>query len=223
VTCSFSAGGVFSDRVIYEAVYCAQVAEYALMKPGVSWVDCLLAAEAALLTAPTEAGLVRLPPRTQLVHNPVAIRLGAVFLPHGLGHLLGIDTHDVRGYLPGQPPRLVGRPGLCRLRTARVLQSNMVLTVEPGCYFIEHLLDEALASPVLGPCFNADAINSYRGFGGVRLEDVVQVTETGIVNYTLCPRTVTEIESVMAGAKWLPVRSPATEAAVTILHETVFE
>jgi Xaa-Pro dipeptidase len=92
------------------------------------------------------------------------------------------------------------------------LKENMVLTVEPGCYFIDHLLDGALAetSP-LRPHLNPDKVQEYRGFGGVRLEDVVVVTDSGIINYTLCPRTVEEVESVMAGGKWPPVEDVAPE------------
>jgi len=60
--------------------------------------------------------------------------MGAVFQPHGLGHLLGLDVHDVGGYLEGTPSR-PAEPGLNRLRTARVLVKGMVLTIEPGCYF----------------------------------------------------------------------------------------
>lgn len=66
----------------------------------------------------------------------VALGLGAVFQPHGLGHLLGLDVHDVGGYLGGQPRRPQA-PGVCKLRMARTLQPRMVLTIEPGCYFIE--------------------------------------------------------------------------------------
>jgi Xaa-Pro aminopeptidase len=61
----------------------------------------------------------------------------------GLGHFLGLDTHDVGGYTPGAPPRSA-RPGFSRLRTARVLQAGMVITVEPGCYFNAALLLPAL-------------------------------------------------------------------------------
>lgn len=67
---------------------------------------------------------------------------GRVFQPHGLGHFIGCDVHDVGGYLEGQPERGQGA-GIKSLRTARVLQAGMCLTVEPGCYFIDHLIDAA--------------------------------------------------------------------------------
>ena len=62
--------------------------------------------------------------------------MGAVFQPHGLGHLMGLDVHDVGGYLKGTPDRPT-EPGLNKLRTARALEAGMVVTVEPGCYFID--------------------------------------------------------------------------------------
>jgi Xaa-Pro dipeptidase len=85
----------------------------------------------------------------------------------------------------------------------------MVLTVEPGCYFMEPLLAPALANPDTKHFFNLPVLQRFRGFGGVRLEDVVAVTESGVVNFTLCPRTVAEVESVMAGGPWPPVRDDA--------------
>ena len=80
----------------------------------------------------------------------------------------------------------------------------MVLTVEPGCYFIDILLDEAVADPARSKFINVEVLNQYRHFGGVRLEDVVLVTEQGAVNFTNCPRTVDEVESVLAGGVWPP-------------------
>jgi Xaa-Pro dipeptidase len=211
VTCSFPANGIFTpqQRCIWEAVAKAQLTVYAMLRPGVSWVDCHLAAEASILQSLVDIGLLLLNGST--ITELVQRRLGAVFMPHGLGHFLGIDTHDVGGYLPGYPTR-IREPGLQSLRTARILAESMVLTVEPGCYFIDHLLDEALDGGEFGKHLNVGLLNSvYRGFGGVRLEDVVFITETGFINYTLCPRTVEEVESVMAGGKWPPMHDDAPQ------------
>jgi Xaa-Pro dipeptidase len=211
VTCSFPIDGVFNDRQrpIYQAVLNAQIAVYRMIKPGVSYVACHKAAEAAILKVLVEVGIVNLAGKT--IDDLVEMRLGAVFMPHGLGHFIGIDTHDVGGYLAGHPERSE-LPGLKSLRTARILLENMTLTVEPGCYFIDHLLNEALAEgSFLKVHMNEAKVNHYRGFGGVRLEDVIVVTADGIINYTLCPRTIEEVESVMAGGKWPPTKDIAPE------------
>lgn len=123
---------------------------------------------------------------------------------------IGIDTHDVGGYLPGHPPRST-LPGLKSLRTARILEVNMTLTVEPGCYFVDHIMDEALAdrSP-LQPYLKATLINEqYRGFEGVRLEDVVVITDTSCFNHT--PRAVNKVELVISGGNWSPLKDEAPE------------
>jgi len=232
VTCSFPANGKFTPKyqAIYDSVLNAQRAVYRKMESGVSWVECHIAAELEIVKGLYAVGILTLPPAA---NGEIAIdileklvrefRLGAVFMPHGLGHLIGIDTHDVGGYLEGTPLRSP-QPGLRSLRTARNLRENMVLTVEPGCYFIDHLLDEAMeqGSP-LAPYFNTKLINAeYRGYGGVRLEDVVAVTAkvpcgddirgyNCVRNFTLCPRTVQEVEMVMAGGKWPPLIDEAPE------------
>ena len=145
--------------------------------------------------------------------------MAGTFYPHGLGHFMGMDVHDVGGYLEGHPERPEG-PGLRSLRTARTLQAGMVITVEPGmnyirvktnsfseasytflsgCYFIDHLLNRALADPELSQFLVAERINEYRGFGGVRIEDDIIVTANGAENMSRVPRTVEEIEAWMAG------------------------
>ncbi len=128
----------------------------------------------------------------------MAANIGAVFMPHGLGHFLGIDTHDVGGYPAGtERPTLAG---YARLRTTRTLAAGMYITVEPGCYFIDPLLDEALADPTRARFLSAAAIAPYRGTGGVRIEDDVLVTEVGIENFTWAPRLPEEVEAACAGA-----------------------
>lgn len=78
-------------------------------------------------------------------------------------------------YIPGTILKHIDVPGLNKLRTSRVLEENMVLTNEPGCYFIDALLDAALADPLRAKYINNDVLQRFRGFGGVRLEDVVVV------------------------------------------------
>ena len=113
------------------------------MAPGVSWVDCHRAAEREVLAALMEVGVIV---AGSSFEEMKAEHLGATFMPHGLGHLIGCDTHDVGGYIEGTPERS-SHPGVRKLRTSRTLEVGMVLTSEPGCYFINALLDIALADP----------------------------------------------------------------------------
>ena len=212
ITCSFPANGKFSHKYkpIYEAVLKAQIAVYNIAKPGTSWVDCHKAAEMKILEALCEIGIVV--KGNKSIEELVEMRLGAVFMPHGLGHFIGIDTHDVGGYLSGRGPERSVKPGLRKLRTARILQTNMVLTVEPGCYFIDWLIDEALADSQLSSHLNKDRLEEYRGYGGVRLEDVCMISENeGLINLTVCPRTPAEVEHVMSGGNWPPTKDEAPE------------
>ena len=115
------------------------------------------------------------------LEDVLAAELGAIFLPHGLGHFIGCDTHDVGGYLSNTPPRPTA-PGVNKLRTARTLEAGMVITVEPGCYFINILLRRARANPAQSRFINEDTLQRFMRFGGVRLEDVVVITDVGFSN-----------------------------------------
>lgn len=123
----------------------------------------------------------------------------------------GIDTHDVGGYPAGR--QRVAEPGISKLRMNRALEVGMVLTVEPGCYFIAPLLAAAAADATQAPLLVPEALARFAGFGGVRLEDDIVVTHDGMENLTLCPRSAKEVEAVMAGAPWPPPGS-ATQPPV---------
>ena len=206
ISCSFPANGKFTadQKVVYKAVLAAQVAVYDMLKPGTNYLDCHKAAEGEILKGLIELGVVVQKDKT--VKELVDMRLAAHWMPHGLGHFIGIDTHDVGGYPDGGKYQRQTGIGLKSLRTARDMEENMVLTVEPGCYFIDHMIDKLLADDELKQYVNVDRLNGLRGTGGVRLEDVVAVTATGCVNYTLAPRGVDEVEMVMGGGKWPPVK-----------------
>ncbi|XP_051159697.1 xaa-Pro dipeptidase isoform X3 [Leptopilina boulardi] len=195
ITCSFPANGVFTrdQKFIYEAVLSARDAVLREAKPGVLWTDMHLLANREMLQALKNGGLL-----IGDVNEMIAAGLNEIFQPHGLGHLLGLDVHDVGGYLPGHPGRPT-QPGLRKLRTARQLMAGMVITVEPGCYFIDSQLDSALSDIKQSKFLVAEEINRFRRFGGVRIEDDILITETGVENFTHVPRTVKEIEKWMSG------------------------
>jgi len=181
---------------VYGAVLASQRAVLAVAKPGAAWPELHRLAERTLLGGLKDAGLLR-----GDVAAMEAQRLGATFMPHGLGHLLGLDTHDVGGYPADAPPRPQGA-GIDRLRTARVLEEGMVITVEPGCYFNDYLLDAALADPQLKAFLVPSALDACRGFGGVRIEDNVVVRAGGVDCLSCVPRDIADVERVMAGAAW---------------------
>ncbi|XP_029165515.1 xaa-Pro dipeptidase isoform X1 [Nylanderia fulva] len=193
ITCSFPANGKFTkdQKLIYNAVLKARNAVIAAAKPGVAWTDMHLLANRVMLTSLKEGGLL-----VGDVEDMMKAGLNELFQPHGLGHLLGLDVHDVGGYLSGHPERS-NQAGLRKLRTARTLLAGMVLTVEPGCYFIDCLLDAALANPEQSKFLVREQLQRFRGFGGVRIEDDVLITENGVENMTDVPRTVEEIEEYM--------------------------
>ncbi|XP_064214047.1 xaa-Pro dipeptidase-like, partial [Tribolium castaneum] len=193
ITCTFPANGKFSpsQKLIYEAVLLTNTTVFKSLKPGVSWLEMHTLAHRVLLGELKKGGLLK-----GDVEAMVAAGLGGVFQPHGLGHLLGLDVHDVGGFIGAKRSDL---KGAAMLRTTRELKERMVITVEPGCYFIDVLLDEALESAALSRFLVADVIKRFRGFGGVRIEDNVLITKNGAVSLTKVPRSVKEVEDWIAG------------------------
>uniref|UniRef100_A0A914UTF2 Peptidase M24 domain-containing protein n=1 Tax=Plectus sambesii TaxID=2011161 RepID=A0A914UTF2_9BILA len=186
ITTCFPANGKFTEKQkhIYNAVLKANLAVFEAAKPGVRWTDMHLLAEKVILKELKEYGVLR-----GEIKEMMAVRLGAVFQPHGLGHFLGLDVHDVGGYLGDALPRST-EMGLKSLRTTRTLQERMVITIEPGCYFIDTLLDRALNDPAQSQFIVPEKLAEFRGFGGVRIEDDVVIWANGNENLSRVPRTV---------------------------------
>uniref|UniRef100_A0A8D2ZYE6 Xaa-Pro dipeptidase n=1 Tax=Scophthalmus maximus TaxID=52904 RepID=A0A8D2ZYE6_SCOMX len=193
ITCSFPANGKFTpdQRAVYEAVLKSSRTVMAAIEPGVKWTDMHRMADKVHLEELVKIGILN-----GSVEDMMKVHLGSVFMPHGLGHLLGIDVHDVGGYPEGV--ERIDEPGLKSLRMGRLVRERMVLTVEPGIYFINHLLDQALANSSQSCFINNQVLARFRGFGGVRIEDDIAVTADGIELLTCVPRTVEEIEAFMA-------------------------
>lgn len=202
ITCSFPANGKFTEdqKLIYNAVLAANEAVQNTAKEGVNWVDMHLLANRVMLEKLKEGNLLK-----GDVEEMINAGLNYVFQPHGLGHLIGLDVHDVGGYLPECPPR-PSQPGVNRLRFARILKSGMYVTIEPGCYFIRPLLEKALSDPVQSKFFVKDTLDRFWDFGGVRIEDDVLVTKNGVENFSIVPRTVEDIEKWMAENDDVPYR-----------------
>jgi Xaa-Pro dipeptidase len=193
ITTTFPANGKFTDdqKLIYNAVLKSNRAVMKAAKPGASWVDMHLLSQRTILECLLEGGLLK-----GNVDDMMKVHLGAVFMPHGLGHFMGLDVHDVNGYPKGV--ERVNSPSLSNLRTARVLQHGMVITIEPGCYFNDFLIDAALKDE-RGQFMVESVINRFRGTGGVRIEDDVLITATGTENLSPVVRDIAAIEAIMSG------------------------
>jgi Xaa-Pro dipeptidase len=108
----------------------------------------------------------------------------SAFMPHGIGHLLGIQVHDVAGFMENENGSTIDPPsGHPFLRLTRELEEDMVLTIEPGLYIIDMLLDNLRGTPAEA-LVNWDAVDALRPFGGIRIEDNVRVLADGCENLT---------------------------------------
>nr|CAD2177024.1 unnamed protein product [Meloidogyne enterolobii] len=187
--------GKFTEKqkLIYNAVYRANRTVLKEAKPGIRWTEMHLLAEKIILEDLQAGGLL-----IGKIEEMLKKRVGAIFMPHGLGHFMGLDIHDVGGYLGDALPRS-DKPGLKSLRTTRILKEKMCITIEPGCYFIDTLLDKAFADPELSKYLVKEKIEEFRGFGGVRIEDDIIILVNGNLNMNAeLPRTVEEIEEFMS-------------------------
>ncbi|MEX0894587.1 MAG: aminopeptidase P family protein [Balneolaceae bacterium] len=192
ITRTYPVNGTFSgdQAAIYQTVLNAQLATIEAAKPGIEMEDLHMLSARTLLEGLKDFGLVR-GKMDEMMENDIF----ALFFPHGLGHFLGLDTHDVGGYPKGVDR--IDRPGLRYLRTRRELLPGMVITLEPGLYFIPALLKPAFDDKQKKKFLNREKLESFFDFGGVRIEDNLIITEEGSENLTDVPKQIREIETLM--------------------------
>lgn len=202
ITRTIPVGGKFSSiqKDIYEIVLTAQKNAISSIKPGAKYVDVHLIASKIIAAGLIQLGIMKGNP-TDAVKNGAH----ALFFPHGLGHMMGLDVHDMEGLgeeLVGYDSKTKrsNQFGLAYLRFAKELQPGFVLTVEPGIYFIPELIDQWKAKKKLKNFINYDKLDSFKTFGGVRIEDNVIVTETGYkVLGRPIPKEARDVEAMVNG------------------------
>ena len=192
-TRTFPVNGTFTETQagIYQAVLDAQNKVIDAIKPGVKMEDLHMMAARAMMEGLKKLDVVR-----GDIDEIMEKDIFALFFPHGLGHFLGLDTHDVGGYPKGVDR--IDRPGIKFLRARRELLPGMVITIEPGIYFVPAVLEPALDNAEQNKYLNPDKVRSLIGFGGVRIEDNIVVTEDGHENLTSVVKEIKDIEALMA-------------------------
>ena len=199
VTRCFPLSGTYTKehRAIYDAVRDMQAQTMALMKPGASWEQLHELSHRILIKHLRQLGILRANEFSE--EQMFESRVSCAFYPHGLGHLMGLDVHDVGG----RPNYADPDPYFQYLRLRRPLQCGMVLTNEPGCYFNEHLVDEFLKKhPERAKMVDFDVMERYKHVGGVRIEDDILITKEGYENLTGVTSDPAEVEKIVqAGLK----------------------
>ena len=194
-------GGKFTSRQrdVYNIVLACHDKALELAKPGITYKSVHLEVCKVLAQGLKDLNLMK-----GDIDDAVTAGAHALFLPHGLGHMMGLDVHDMENL--GQ--NYVGfddevQPstqfGLSALRMGRRLQEGFVITDEPGCYFIPALIDKWRAEKQHIDFLNFDEIDKFKDFGGIRLEDDILITPEGsrFTGEKRIPITVEEVEAIM--------------------------
>jgi Xaa-Pro aminopeptidase len=199
ITRTVPVSGKFSQRQkeIYAIVLDAQERAIEAVKPGVEFRDIHLLACRALASGLKDLGLMK-----GDIEQAVHAGAHTLFFQCGLGHMLGLDVHDMEGLgedYVGYTDTIKRNPefGFISLRLGKALEPDFVITVEPGIYFIPELIDRWKAKQKNAQYINYESVEAYRDFGGIRLEDDVLVTETGhrVLGREI-PRTIDEVEDI---------------------------
>ena len=187
------------QREIYEIVLAAHDRVAAIVKPGMMYTDIHNAACLTLAEGLVGAGLVR-----GSAEDAVAAGAMTLFMPHGLGHGLGMDVHDCeamgeRSFDFSSIADRAAESATCIYRAAWRVRPGTVMSDEPGIYFIPALIDKCRAEGLYRGIVDYDRLDSYRDFGGIRIEDDLLLTDTGcrIIGDRKIPVTVDELEAVV--------------------------
>jgi len=199
ITRTIPVSGKFDDRqkAIYNTVLQANMKGIEMSRPGIAYRDVHLAAARVIADGLKDVGIMR-----GDMDDAVAQGAHTLFFPHGLGHAMGLDVHDMEGLgenfvgYDDVIPRST-EPKLKPLRFGRKLNAGYVLTVEPGIYFIPALIDQWEGEKKFSQFINYDLLKDYRTFGGIRIEDDILITENGCrVLGCPIPKTVEEVEGM---------------------------
>ena len=196
VTRTFPVSAAFSgiQRDLYNVVLAAQQEAIAGASPGVEYKSLHLQASATIAQGLVDAGILR-----GSVEDLVAADAHALFFSHGLGHMLGLSTHDCGGYLEGRVPE--DRFGLAYLRADLPLAPGYVVTIEPGVYFVPALLNDPARRERYAEMVDWDVVDGMLDFGGIRIEDDVLITADGNeVMSDALPSAAAEIEAIRRDA-----------------------
>ncbi len=202
-TRTYPVNGRFTTRQleIYSIVEACHDRVLEVARPGVRYLDVHMDACRLMASRLKDLGLMR-------GDTEEAVRAGAhaLFMPHGLGHMMGLDVHDMEGLGQAnvgfdEDTRPSGQFGTSALRMGRELEEGFVVTDEPGIYFIPALIDEWRAMGLHRDFLDYDLIDTYRNFGGVRIEDDLLTTADGcrFLGKDRIPYHPRDVEDFMAG------------------------
>jgi Xaa-Pro dipeptidase len=177
ITRVFAADGKMTtqQKMVYDLVLKAQTESIALCKPGMEWHEVHKTSARVFAKGLKEMGIIK-------TEAEAALEAGAasVFFPHGVGHMVGLRVRDVGGRFTKNARTAFG----VRVRVDMPMQDGFLMTVEPGLYFIQALIDDADTRTKFADHINWNEVEKWREFGGIRLEDDILITNQGPQNLT---------------------------------------
>jgi len=179
ITRTYAAAGHGEFQALIDAMDAVQQRQVASVKSGVDYAQLHVQAHHQLAEVLHAHGLIRMSP-----DSAVESGVTRAFFPHGLGHSIGLQVHDVAGFARNDRGETIARPdGHPYLRMTRPLEPGMVVTIEPGLYFIDMLLDE-VRQTTAGKDVDWAKVEALKPYGGIRIEDDVACTDGAPENLT---------------------------------------